>query len=128
MAGKTSGIRLVDGLDGSELAKSRLKAVLLTLTGEQTVIEAARSLGWKEAYFYRVRDGALQAALSALEPKKRGRKPRAPDPQAERIRELEEELRRVGASFEVAQAQIALALGRPRSATRPKGRRRARPR
>ena len=40
--------RLVEGLDGSDQAKLRLKVILQTLTGECTVEQACEQLGIKE--------------------------------------------------------------------------------
>ncbi|MCO5164770.1 MAG: hypothetical protein M9894_15785 [Planctomycetes bacterium] len=127
MAGKTSGSELVNGLDGSDQAKDWCKAILDTLSGATTVVDAARSLGCNQAYFYRVRGRALQAMLSDLEPKRTGRKPAEHDPQATRIAELEAELLHAKGALEAASARVTVALGAPSSTRRPKGRRRAHP-
>lgn len=127
MAGKTSGAGLVDRLDGSEQAKAWLRAIVQTLAGELTVGDAARSLHCNEAYFYRVRGRGLQTMLADLEPKRPGKRPTEPDPQAERIEQLEEELRRAKGALEAASARVTLALGVPQSTRRPKGRGRALP-
>ena len=126
MAGRTTGSALVDGLEGSDEARAWCKAILDTLSGTTTVVEAARSLGCNEAYFYRRRGGALQTMLTDLEPKRTGRRPKpAPDPRDQRIAELEEELLQAQAALEAASARVALVIGAPRSTRRPKGRRRA---
>lgn len=126
MAGKTSGADLVDGLDGSDHAKRWARAVLKTVSGNDTVVDAAKRMDCNEAYFYKNRGRALQAMLEALEPRTPGRKPTAPDPRAERIQQLEGELLRAKGALEAASARVTIALGGV-STRRPKGRRRAPP-
>lgn len=126
MSGKTSGADLLNRLEGSDQAKDWGRAILDTLSGATTVIDAVRSLGCKEAYFYRVRSRALQAMLADLEPKTPGRRPAPPDPPTERVAELEAELLQAKGMLEAASARVTLALG-PGSLRRPKGRRRAPP-
>jgi len=72
---KPSPQRLVESLDGSDLAKRRLKLILMTLSQRCTVAEAAAELGVSEAAFYKMRSGALQQFIERLEPKPRGRPP-----------------------------------------------------
>ena len=129
MAGKTSGTDLIDGLEGSEHAKTWAKAVVQTMTGQETVVDAATRMGCNESYFYKHRGEALQALIKALEPKKTGRKPAEPDPQAERMELLEEELLRAKATLEAASARVTIALGVPHKKLRrrPKGQGRADP-
>lgn len=127
MSGKTSGADLLNRLEGSDQAKDWGRAILDTLSGTTTVIDAVRSLGCKEAYFYRVRGRALQAMLADLEPKTPGRKPAPPDPPTERVAELEAELLHAKAALEAASTRVTLALGVPSSTRRPKGRGRAHP-
>jgi hypothetical protein len=127
MTGKTSGADLVNGLEGSDQAKTWFRAIVETLSGETTVVDAAAALHCNQAYFYRVRGRSLQTMLADLEHKRSGRKPREPDPQAERIRQLEDELRHTKGALEAASARVTVALGVPRSTHRPKGRSRAHP-
>lgn len=127
MAGKTSGADLVNGLDGSEHAKRWCRSILETLSGETTVVDAAKGLDCNEAYFYRIRGRALQAMVQDLEPRRTGPKPAEPDPKAERISELEDELRHAKAILEAASARVSLTLALPKSTRRPKGRGRANP-
>lgn len=69
------GARHVAGLCGSEDAKSRLSAVLRTLTGETSLKDACLELGIGPSRFAEIRTEALLGALSALEPKPAGRPP-----------------------------------------------------
>jgi hypothetical protein len=98
MAGRhPAGPEYVEQLEGSELAKRRLRIVLETLAGRCGIGEAAKLLGITEQRVHQLREEALQAALLELEPKPAGR-PRRPvageDPDAlrERLLELEKEL------------------------------------
>lgn len=127
MAGKTSGAGLIDSLEGSEHALSWGRAIVEVFTGTTTVVAASESLGCNEAYFYRRREEALQAMVTSLEPKRPGRKPAQVDPEAQRVKHLEEELLRAKAFLEAASARVTLALGVPETRRRPKGRRRAPP-
>jgi transposase-like protein len=127
MAGKTTGSALVDGLEGSDQAKDWCRAILDTLSGATTVVDAARSIGCNQAHFYKVRGRALQAMLSDLEPKRPGRKPAPPAPPTERLAELEAELLHAKGALEAASARVTLALGVPGSTRRPKGLGRAHP-
>lgn len=76
----TSGSALVDHLEGSDVAQQRLKAILDTLGGRKTIVDASRELGISEPMFYKMRDFFLQGAIGLLEPKKCGRKPHQPEP------------------------------------------------
>ena len=76
----TSGSALVDHLEGSDVAQQRLKAILDTLGGRKTIVDASRELGISEPMFYKMRDSFLQGALGLLEPKKCGRKPHQTEP------------------------------------------------
>lgn len=126
MAGVTTGSKLVDGLEGSEPAKDLCRAILDTLAGNTTVVDAARSLGCNQSYFYKIRERALQAMLADLEPKQRGRPPAPPPQPTQRLAQLEAELLQAKGALEAASARVTLALGVP-SSRRPKSPRRAPP-
>ena len=78
MAGrKPLGPALVEHLDGSVDAKTRLELILKTLAGQVTVVAACRILDISEAMFYKLRNRVLQNCLEDLEPKPRGRPPQS---------------------------------------------------
>ena len=77
---KPTGANLVERLEGSERAKTRLKAILETLSGQRTIPDACEELGIQESMFHRVRSEVLQTALDRLEPRPLGRPPRQPSP------------------------------------------------
>jgi hypothetical protein len=70
------GSELVDGLEGSDGARLRLKLVIETLAGRMTVEEACRQLSIGESRFHAMRREALAAAVSGLEPSPAGRPPK----------------------------------------------------
>lgn len=72
---RTSGPELVEGLEGSQGAKRRLKVILETLSGKKKIADACEELGICEAAFHKFRSRTLQDALESLEPRPVGRKP-----------------------------------------------------
>ena len=137
MAGRhPAGPEYVEQLEGSELAKRRLRIVLETLAGRCGIGQAAELLGVSEQRVHQLREEALQAALVELEPKTPGRRPRAAADEAaaaaaEQMLELEKELR--ASKIRQAIAPVFPGVVRPedRDATEPEKRlrlkRRARP-
>lgn len=112
MAGrKPMGPAIVAHLDGSTIAKERLKLILETVAGQVAVVEACRILDISEAMFYKLRNRILQGCIEDLEPKLRGRPPRLVTDDQERAAELaaevatlERELAAHAVRLELAQA------------------------
>lgn len=109
---RPQGAKLVEHLAGSDYAKGRLAAILKTLAGELSVVDACRELGIVESRFYLQRAEWLQEAVSLLEPGTPGR-PRKPAPSSSaeelqtaqaRIRELEGQLAAEQVRSELAEA------------------------
>jgi hypothetical protein len=113
---KPTGVNLVEGLEGSERAKTRLKAILETLSGQRTIPDACEELGIQETMFHRVRSEVLQTALDRLEPRPLGRPPRQPTSQDGRVSELEEENRQLQVGLKAAEIRRELAENLPRLA------------
>lgn len=67
------GIKLVDGLGGSECARERLKVILETVAGSKSIESAAGELGIKKSRFHVIRTEMLEAARESLEPGPTGR-------------------------------------------------------
>lgn len=101
---------LVDRLDGSPLAKARAKAILATLAGECTAIDAARSLACNEANFHAFRNRTLQDMVRGLEPRKPGRKAKQIDPRDEEIARLRSELERAQHVIRTLDVRLELAI------------------
>jgi len=68
-----SGPKLVNNLDGSDIAKERLRVIMETVSGECTIAEACTKLGIGKSTFNDLRSRVLQTALADLEAKPRGR-------------------------------------------------------
>jgi hypothetical protein len=111
MSGKSKGVEHVEGLEGSEASRRRLRLVLETIAGERTVESACVDLGISAARFAEIRKEALAGALHALEPKPVGR-PAAPEPDAEveRLKAENFELRR---DLEASRIREELAIVMP---------------
>jgi hypothetical protein len=103
----------VERLDGSALAKARLRAVLETLTGRRTVAEACRLLGLRERRFHELRNVVLQAALAGLEPRPAGRPPRPAAEPGGRVAALEATVRDLQLDLRAAQVREEIALMLP---------------
>jgi hypothetical protein len=80
---RPAGPEYVERLSGSRQAKERLQAVLDTVAGKTTVLDACARLGICEQRFHQLRGHLLRAALASLEPKPIGR-PRRRLTQADR--------------------------------------------
>jgi hypothetical protein len=113
---KPTGTNLVEHLEGSQRAKNRLKAILETLSGEQSIPEVCEELGIHESMFHRVRNAVLQTALDRLEPRPLGRPPQQPLPQDLRVAELEAENLRLCMELKAAEVRRELAEKLPRLA------------
>jgi hypothetical protein len=125
MRGRTpAGPEYVDRLQGSELAKRRLKTVLDTIAGNCRVSEACQRLNICEQRFHQLRQQVLEAALTELEPRSPGRPARSSSPAEEAIHRLREELATKDLELRTARAREEIALAMPRivppvSATTP---------
>jgi hypothetical protein len=118
---KPTGAQLVEHLEGSEHAKSRLKVILETLSGRRTIPDACEALGIQESMFHKIRSQVLQTALGRLEPRPLGRPPQLSSPEAQRVAELEAELARQRVDLKAAQIRQELAEGLPRRGTPANG-------
>ncbi len=115
MRGRTpAGPEYVDRLQGSELAKQRLKTVLDTIAGNCRVSEACERLNICEQRFHQLRQQVLEAALTELEPRSPGRPPRSSSPADETINQLREELATKDLELRTARAREEIALAMPR--------------
>ena len=114
------GIGHVDGLDGPEEQKRRLRVILATLTGERSVAEACALLELSEARFHELRQQALAAALAGLDPGPSGRPRRQPEAPPTRVGELEDEVRRLRIELQAARVRTEIALVMPQLLDRKK--------
>lgn len=108
------GPEYVDQLQGSSTAKERVKAVLKTMTGDYRLQDACRELNVCEQRFHQLRQEAIAAALTALEPGLPGRPAHNPAPAEEEIRLLKAELASLKVELQAAKAREEIALIMPR--------------
>jgi Helix-turn-helix domain len=106
---RPAGPDYVDGLEGSQVARHRLKVILQTLKGERRLSEACAELNISPQRFHQLREEALTGALASIEPGSPGRPPNTPTPEAERIRALEAELSAKEVELKAAQARAEIA-------------------
>ena len=113
---KPTGAHLVERLEGSLHAKTRLKIILETLSGRWTIPEACRELGIQESMFHKLRSEVLQTALGRLEPRPLGRPPQLASPQDEELLRLAAENRKLAIELQAAEVRRELAENLPRLA------------
>lgn len=116
---KPGGARLMDGLTGSDEAKTRLVMIVEALAGRMTVAEACRQLGLSERRFHIVRNHVLQTALSSLEPRAVGRPAAQPSDADTRVAELEKLVRELRLDLRAAQIREEVALAMPHLLRKP---------
>ena len=107
------GPELVLSLDGSDLAKLRLKVILQTLAGELSVSAACSTLNISEARFHELRAELLQAAVSHLEPRPKGRPPENSPQDAAAINALKAQNQELKIELRAAQIREEIALVMP---------------
>lgn len=112
MARPAMGTDLLNKLSGSEEAKTRLKVILETVAGRMTIEEASTELGISRSRFFELRDQVLQAAMSDLEPKPRGRPVKPVDAEAlqRRVQEIEAEGERMLTELRIANLREEIRL------------------
>ncbi len=116
---RPAGPEVVDRLEGSQVAKERLKVVLETLSGQCRVTEACERLGICEQRFHQLREQMLESALEGLEPRSAGRPARVISPEAEKVQTLEQEIFQLQIDKIAAKAREEIHLILPRTAQEP---------
>jgi hypothetical protein len=80
----------VDRLEGSPVAKERLRVILANLAGQLSVSGACAALGIEESWFFELKHATLEQWVGVMEPGSPGRRPAAAlTPEQQRIAELE---------------------------------------
>jgi hypothetical protein len=105
-----SGLEVLEEMEGSAEDKERLQTIVETMMGQTRVLEACERLGIGETRFRQLRGAAMQGALDAIRPKPAGRPSRAATPEAERIRELEQQFAEKELELQQAQVRAEVAL------------------
>lgn len=106
----TEGLEHIDHVHGSFEAKHRLKTIVLTLTGDVTVVDACERLGIRSSRFHVIRTRALQAAVEDLEPHRAGRPHGEVHASSERVRALEVHVQETEKELRHERARSAIAL------------------
>ena len=109
------GPNIVEHLEGSPQAKDRLRAILQALCGQIGIPEACQELGIAPTRFHEMRNGVLQTALEALEPRPRGRPPHRRLPQDDHVEDLEHQVWSLKADLQAAQIRQELSVLMPRA-------------
>jgi hypothetical protein len=105
--------KLLESLEGSELAKRRMRWIMLTLSHQCAVQQACEDLGISEAAFHKLRRSAMRQFIMDLEPKRRGR-PREAPPQADpQMLELQEQNRQLTLQLTASRVREEIALAMP---------------
>jgi hypothetical protein len=118
---KPTGAQLVERLAGSAHAKGRLRVILETLSGHQTIPTACAELGIQESMFHKLRAQVLQTAVDRLEPRPAGRPPPLTSAEARQVEELEAELAQARMDLKAAEIRRELAETLPRLGRRRGG-------
>jgi transposase-like protein len=124
---RPQGADVVDRLDGSALAKARLRALLETFSGRQTIGQASQALGISARRLHKLRRRLLQEVLQRLEPRPAGRPPRPVAAQAKPTAELQAEIRRLQLELQAARIRAEIALAMPQVLNRRRAKKRPRP-
>jgi hypothetical protein len=108
-----AGPNLVEGLEGPDEAKRRLKVILETVAGTRTISEACAELGISEAAFHELRKQALSAAVEGLAPRPVGRPRKDSDPEQRRIHDLEEQVFLLKKDLQAERIRKEIAIAMP---------------
>jgi hypothetical protein len=128
---RPQGCAGVDRLPGSSEAKERLKMIVENVAGIRRTRAACQQVRLSEPRFQQIRQEVLLVSLNCLEPRAAGRPAATLSPEAERIKELEEQLAAMEMELRAARAREEIALTLPRvahEATEPGKKTRGRPR
>lgn len=110
---RAKGPGLVEHLDGSDLARSKLRIVLETISGKKSIEAACQELGIGNTAFHELRAKILKGAIELLEPRPPGRPPQPSSPSSDRVAELEAEVRRLKTELDIAYVREEVILAMP---------------
>lgn len=103
----------VDGLEGTEESKQRMKVILETLSGTLTVKEAATRLRLSESRFHALRQEKLQAWLDATAPRAPGRPPSEEEVDVGEVDALRSKVKELELDLQVSRTRTEIALTMP---------------
>jgi len=115
---RPDGQKLIEKLEASERAKTRLNWIVRSLNGECSIEQACEALGVGPSAFYKLRDRWLKESIGLLEPRPAGR-PRSHDPPDEKTESLAQENERLRLELEASELSRELAETLPHVAEEP---------
>jgi hypothetical protein len=104
---------LADRVTASEQARTRMKVLLETITGDKTMDQACQALSIHKTRLFKLRTRMLEAAAASLEPQPIGRPPEPIHAEAARIAELEAEINKLQVELEASRVRVELAQALP---------------
>ena len=108
------GLGHVDGLEGPEATKARMRLIVQTLAGEVTVKEAAKTLGISASRFAALRQEVMQDWLDVMAPGTPGRPPKTEEPiEPSEVEALRKQVKELILDLQVAHARTELAITMP---------------
>lgn len=113
MARPNKGLGHVDGLAGEQQTKERLRGILSTICGLQSVDEACVELGLRPTQFQAVRARSLAGALAALALRPAGRPPRQRPVTLDDVAALQQRNVELERELMLLRAQLELAMALP---------------
>jgi hypothetical protein len=111
------GPEIAERVEGSALARTRMRVILETITNTKPVKDACAELDICGQMFERYRARAIEAAVASLELKPAGRPAKAASPDDEQIAELKERIAELEAELQAATLKAELAATLPRLAS-----------
>src|SRR5262245_40876734 len=109
------GPELAEKLQGSELARTRMRVILETLAGRKRVIDACEELDICEQFFERIRATGIQSGIDGLELKPAGRPPAHATDEDRQIAALRKRVAELEAQLHAAQVHAEMAASLPRA-------------
>jgi uncharacterized protein YceH (UPF0502 family) len=108
------GPELAEKLEGSDLARTRMRVVLETIAGKKRVLEACEELGICEQRFETIRQEAIQAGVMELELRPAGRPRKVTSEADAQIAQLHKRIAELEAQLQTALIRAELAATLPR--------------
>ncbi len=108
------GLGHVDGLEGPEATKARMRLIMQTLSGEVTVKEAAKTLGISASRFAALRQEVMQEWLDVMAPGTPGRPPKTQEAiEPSEVEALRKQVKELILDLQVANTRTELAITMP---------------
>lgn len=116
---RPAGSEYADKMEGSDIAKERVKVILETMAGRLRLQEACELLGISEQRFHQLREEMMMAAVKALEPGHAGRPAQTLTPAEEQVLALEQKLADQEVELRAAKARAEIAVIMPKVEHQP---------